>query len=194
MIRYHAHGFVDGGYLRCRSRELKLPWVDPSMLLHAVVYRSHVQEWGRAPHVVSSPIALTRVAYYDALPDDGGTDPDDLRGYLRCVERLPDTELGFGLLRGRHRRQKGVDTQLSVDMVVGAFTGAFQVAVLVAGDADFIPAVQEVKRRGVLVVVAACESSLSEDLVAAADRFVPIATGRDGFFPALQHKGTWPKT
>jgi uncharacterized LabA/DUF88 family protein len=61
-------------------------------------------------------------------------------------------------------------------MLVGAFTGLFSVAVLVAGDADFVPVVNEVKRRGVMVVVAAAPSdgSLSDDLKRAADRFYAI--------------------
>ena len=88
----------------------------------------------------------------------------------------PDMHLGFGALRGlkRKARQKGVDAQIAVDMLVGAFSGLFDVAVLIAGDADFVPVVEEVKRRGVMVAVAASASSLAEDLLRVADRHVPI--------------------
>ena len=38
------------------------------------------------------------------------------------------------------------------------------IAVLIAGDADFVPIVEEVKRRGVMVTVAASASSLADAL------------------------------
>jgi uncharacterized LabA/DUF88 family protein len=92
---------------------------------------------------------------------------------------LNDTELGFASVRGGTRkrppRQKGVDTLIAVDMLVGAFTQLFSVAILVAGEADFVPVVNEVKRRGVMIVVAAAnDGSLSDDLRRAADRFYSI--------------------
>lgn len=39
-------------------------------------------------------------------------------------------------------------------MLVSAFTENYSTAVLVTGDADFVPVVEEVKRRGPTVVVA----------------------------------------
>ncbi len=59
-------------------------------------------------------------------------------------------------------------------MLVGAFSGLFDIAVLVAGDGDFTPVVEEVRRRGVMVVVVAVSESLSDDLRRVADRFVEI--------------------
>jgi uncharacterized LabA/DUF88 family protein len=82
-----------------------------------------------------------------------------------------------------------VDTLIAVHMLVGAYSEIYSVAVLVSGDADFVPVVNEVRRRGVMVVVAAMEDgSLSEDLRRAADRFVPIGPGLNGvtaWFPEL---------
>jgi uncharacterized LabA/DUF88 family protein len=72
------------------------------------------------------------------------------------------------------RRQKGVDVLLAVDLVVGAFTRIFDVAILVAGDADFLPAVQEARRRGISVVLAAFPKTMSADLRAEVDRFADL--------------------
>ena len=94
----------------------------------------------------------------------------------------------MGVVRGgtkrRPPRQKGVDTLVAVDMLVGAFTQLFSVAVLLAGDADFVPVVNEVRRRGVMVVVAGERKSIADDLVRAADRFVEIDP--NGTFPPMQ--------
>ena len=90
--------------------------------------------------------------------------------YWRAIELLPDTQIGFGALRGRPRRQKRVDGLIAVDMMVGAFTNLFEVAILIAGDSDFVPVVDEVRRRGIMVVVAGVQESLAAELGRAADR------------------------
>jgi uncharacterized LabA/DUF88 family protein len=41
---------------------------------------------------------------------------------------------------------------------------------LIAGDSDFVPVVDEVRRRGIMVVVAGVQESLAAELERAADR------------------------
>ncbi|MFL6260342.1 MAG: NYN domain-containing protein [Thermoanaerobaculia bacterium] len=177
---YHAHGFVDGAYLRKLAEKFLVPFVDPRTLVSNVVNSPEVQAWGVLPHT-RGDVCLTRVVYYDARPEEDGEVEKEFRDYWDAVELLPDTELGFGSLRGGTKRkpprQKGVDTLLAVDMLVGAFTGIYSVGILVAGDADFVPVVNEVRRRGVMVVVAANEQEVARDLRRAADRFVAIGPG-----------------
>jgi uncharacterized LabA/DUF88 family protein len=183
---YHAHGFVDGAFLRSLAEKRLIPLVNPRSLVTNVVNSKDVQTWGTLPHLPGQ-ITLTRVIYYDARPDQETELDEELRSYWAAVELLHDTELGFGSLRGgtgrKPPRQKGVDTLLAVDMLVGAFTGIYTVAILIAGDADFVPVVDEVRRRGVMVVVAADEQAVSRDLRRAADRFFPLGPG---MLPALE--------
>lgn len=190
---YHAHGFVDGAYLRKLAEKSLVPLVDPRTLVSNVVNSPEVQTWGSLPHT-HGEVCLTRVIYYDARPDEDVEENKELRDYWSAVELLRDTELGFGSLRGGTKRkpprQKGVDTLLAVDMLVGAFTGIYSVAVLIAGDADFVPVVNEVRRRGVMVVLASNEQEVARDLRRSADRFVPIGPGmalKD--FPPLEMEG-----
>jgi uncharacterized LabA/DUF88 family protein len=139
-------------------------------------------------------MTLARTTYYDGRPDDDAAISEDLRNYWAAIELLSDTQLGFGSTRGgtnrRPPRQKGVDSLIAVDMLVGAFTNLFSVAVLVAGDADFVPVVNEVKRRGVMVVVAGATSpaavSISDELRRAADRYYPLDPQRSYFSSLLQ--------
>lgn len=52
------------------------------------------------------------------------------------------------------KRSKGVDIALAKDFLCNAFFGNYDVAVLVAGDGDYVPMVNEVKRMGKVVYVA----------------------------------------
>ena len=181
-----AHGFVDGGYLRRRTEEAKRSLVDPNKL---VQYIADNQGYTWSKHM-----RLERVTYYDAIPDDATELSPDLKDYWDAVELLPDTQLGFGSLRGgtrkKPKRQKGVDTLIAVDMLVGVFTDVFSTAILVAGDADYVPVINEVQRRGAKVIVAAVQASLSGDLKRAADRVYDLGVDLDPQkFPPLRANG-----
>jgi uncharacterized LabA/DUF88 family protein len=194
-----AYCFVDGGHLRAAAKKYKQPLVDPRVLAENITGSSFVQGWrrpgmggGSKAYASLSEVGLGRVLYYDARPDDSSASVAAIEEYWKAVELLPDTEIGFGALRGRPRRQKRVDGLIAVDMMVGAFTSLFQIAILVAGDSDFVPVVNEVRRRGVMVVIAGVRESLADELKRAGDRVWPIdPIGSPGMteFPPLRHEG-----
>jgi uncharacterized LabA/DUF88 family protein len=185
--------FVDGGHLRAIAKNTGKALVNPQQLAVNIGYSNQVQGWrsiGGVNHhdYVGHPnvkIFLDRVIYYDARPDEGPS--AELEDYWKAVELLPDTAIGFGVLRGRKRRQKQVDTLIAVDMLEGAFTDLYQVALLIAGDADFVPSVQAVRRKGVLVLVAAAKESLADELRQAADRvrIIDASSSAGAEFPSL---------
>ena len=184
-----TYGFVDGAYLRRLAQEKEIALANPANVI------SHVL--AQAGKVLGGTLITSRIIYYDAAPVEESEVCSDLREYWDALELQRDTELGFGSLRGKARktprRQNGVDTLIAVDMLVGAFTDLFPVAVLIAGDADFVPVVREVRRRGVLVIVGASmrapKASLSDELRRAADRVVDIDTGLAEF---RYEERTWP--
>lgn len=193
----NAHCFIDGGYVRALAKRFGKPLIDPRTLANNIAYSGLVQLWGTPKgayqpkdflSVSSARIGLTRVIYYDARPDEGVDSA--IQEYWKTIELLPDTEIGFGALRGRPRRQKRVDGLIAVDMLEGAFSGLFQVAILVAGDSDFVPIVEAVRRRGVMTVVAAEEGSLADELRREADRVWPLDVSgeRTADFPSLRRK------
>jgi uncharacterized LabA/DUF88 family protein len=70
-------------------------------------------------------------------------------------------------------------------MLEGAFTRLFKVAILITADSDFVPVVEAVRRRGVMVVVAASEP-LAGELRRVADRVWLIdTTSTPDEFPPL---------
>jgi uncharacterized LabA/DUF88 family protein len=48
----------------------------------------------------------------------------------------------------KHAVEKETDVNLAVDMTVGAHTNRYDVAVLVAGDTDYVRAVEAVQQTG----------------------------------------------
>lgn len=184
---YHAYAFIDGGYFRALCQEAGTPLADPQILAAQLISSEGIQSWGRTHHS-ERLVSMARVLYYDAAPE--GAEPSELKAYWDEVELLRDTELRFGVLRGRRakapRRQKGVDTLLAVDMVVGAFTGLYRVGLLVAGDADFVPVVDEVRRRGAMVALVGHPDSVADELRRVADRFIPIGKGFQPGFSSLK--------
>jgi len=74
-------------------------------------------------------------------------------------------------------KSKGVDITLAADMLGHAYRANYDLAVLVAGDRDYLPLVQEVKRLGRIACVfyfAAPGAGLSDELRLAADHFGPL--------------------
>lgn len=69
----------------------------------------------------------------------------------------------------RARSGKGVDIQLSVDMLSHVYRGNVDSILLLSGDGDYAPLLDEVKRAGVLVYVSAFSDGFSSALKDRAD-------------------------
>ena len=88
-----------------------------------------------------------RQYWYDGIPDSGP------HRYQRALRSCAGVQLRTGQLIewGERRTQKGVDTRLVADLVVSATREQFSDFVLVSGDADMIPGVEEAADFGVRV-------------------------------------------
>lgn len=69
------------------------------------------------------------------------------------------------------RKQKEVDVDMACEMVVQAFMDNYDVAILVSGDRDFLPALLRVQGLGKRVETAAFTDSMSEEMRRYSDRF-----------------------
>jgi uncharacterized protein (TIGR00288 family) len=71
--------------------------------------------------------------------------------------------------------EKGTDVQLATDMITHNFKNNYDVAILVAGDSDYVGAIQAVKDNGRHVEVALFgQEGTSRPLRAVADRVIHI--------------------
>ena len=90
---------------------------------------------------------IHRQFWYDGIPDSGP------HRYQRALRTCDGVQLRTGQLIewGERRTQKGVDTRLVADIVVNAMRGQCTDFVLVSGDADMIPGVEEATNAGIRV-------------------------------------------
>ena len=105
---------------------------------------------------------LVRMYYYNALVGKL-EEPErfkDQDKFFKSVAAIPYTELRLGRLVYTNQWpssppfEKGVDVQLATDMITHAFKNNYDVAILVAGDNDYVGAIQAVKDNGKHVEVA----------------------------------------
>ncbi len=71
-------------------------------------------------------------------------------------------------------KSKGVDISLARDVLVHGFEGGFSYALLIAGDQDYLPLVQELQQRRLAVFVSFFQNGLGRKLRAEADFFFPL--------------------
>jgi len=146
--------FVDGENFTIRAQELvkvggfKLTegrwyrrdtfvWMPDLPPVRSLNYKSYLADPG------------LRAYYYTSLKADTPT-IEAVRSELWEIGFTPSV---FKKVRP-DEKAKGVDISLTKDMLSHAFLNHYEVAVLVAGDGDYVPLVEEVKRQGKLVVCA----------------------------------------
>ena len=131
--------------------------------------RSQCETWTgqRVSSTAKMPLAI-RCNYYTST--QGASDEvDNVRDAIQ--------EIGFAahvFHKKKGMRAKGVDISLTKDLLMNAALDNYDSAILVAGDADFVPVVEEVQRLGKTISVAFFsekESGMSPALRRSADFF-----------------------
>jgi uncharacterized LabA/DUF88 family protein len=124
---------------------------------------------------------IVRVSYYTSMTGD-----DDALNSMRLrissqIYRSARPR-GQGDCRGclvpqvfkksrQSQKTRSVDIHLAIDVLRHAFNDTYDTLVLISGDGDYLPLIQEVMRQGKQVVVAAIENGLNPALRYSADRF-----------------------
>jgi uncharacterized LabA/DUF88 family protein len=174
--------FVDGENLTIRAQDIaETQAIDLSDSRTCEGYAKDVYFWpaGIIPyaHNFSKRLHSTQIPercyYYTSTPGD-----------QPAVEKLHESIQGRGFTpvvfhKPKGQKAKGVDIALTKDMLLHAFFGHYDYAVLVSGDGDYVPVVEEVKRLGKWVVVAFFDCpELNPKLRRAADEFYPLTFAR----------------
>lgn len=139
--------FMDGGYIdKVLLRDFKGEWID----------------YERLSAKMAEPDELLRAYYYTCLPfvSPAPTRRDHdryaaRRRFTSALEQYPRFEVRLGRLvhQGGQYVQKRVDCMVGVDMALLAAKGKVQRVALFTGDSDLMPAVEAVKREGVIVTL-----------------------------------------
>ena len=138
-------------------------FIDGSNMYHSLkhFYKRINLDIGRFCQKILNKRHLVRIYYYNARVGQK-EEPQrykDQKKFLAGVEAISYTELRLGRLvynnwPGTPPYEKGVDIQLATDMITHSFKNNYDVAILVAGDNDFVGALQAVKDNGKNVEVA----------------------------------------
>jgi len=125
---------------------------------------------------------LIRIYYYNAKVGMK-EEPERYKhqqAFFAGVNAIPYSELRLGRLVYTNwptvpPYEKGIDVQLTTDMLNHSFKNNYDVAILVAGDSDFAPALQAVKDSGKHVEVALFgRGGTSQQLRRVTDRVITI--------------------
>jgi len=127
---------------------------------------------------------LVRTYYYNASRQDGSETYKNSQRFFDYLGHLQDFKVKLGRLECGGTNvdgtpilvEKGIDTQILVDMLLGAVRNTYDVAILLSGDADFAGAVEAVKELGKKVYVAHLRgvNGVARALIDVADRDIII--------------------
>lgn len=147
--------FIDGSYVFYASKRFKKGWrVDFHKLVTALVGPER---------------DLVRPYFYTgiAVPPS----PSQVR-FHQALEYLGFNVVSRPLKKSRdHWIARGVEAALVTDFLGLAARNAYDTAILVSGDSDYLSAVDEVKRLGKRVEIAGFSHDVDEQLKRIADRF-----------------------
>ncbi|MFC2069768.1 NYN domain-containing protein [Chloroflexota bacterium] len=159
-------------------------FIDGSNLYHSL--KSHFKrtdiDIGKFCHKLLDKRRLIRIYYYNAVVGRR-EEPDryrDQQTFLNSVGAIPYCELRLGRLvyinwPNSPPYEKGVDIQLTTDLLTHSYKNNYDEAILVAGDSDYVGALQAVKDNGKNVEVALFgKERTSRPLRAVADKIITI--------------------
>lgn len=164
--------FIDGGYALSQFKHNR---INPDY--------TYLPDYLLKPLRETVPLDLLRCYFYYCPPWVSAEPTEDEKRrlethntFVKDFEELNRWSIRLGKLEKRwdgqkeYFEQKRVDVLLSIDMVRHAAAGHIQHAILLAGDSDFIPAVEAAKESGVtLTLWCGRENTVHKDLIRAAD-------------------------
>ena len=153
--------FIDGGYIDKVLESFAEVKKDYS-LIPKIDYQALAKQFG-----VEVDCEVFRTYYYDCSPYQGNPPTPEERArfvgherFMTVLRRMPRFEVRLGRLdriptgpNSYKYQQKRVNSLLTLDLAKLSWQKTIQTAVIISGDSDFIPAVNEAKNMGVLTRV-----------------------------------------
>jgi len=159
--------FVDGENLAIRYGSMLQARTHPVSSDH--LHISNVAVWSTNLNPTQNTPAMIRKYYYTAVQGDH---PKVNEVELNLKEFGIETPRVFKKEKGKP--SKRVDITLAIDMLTHAADKHYDIAILVAGDEDYVPLVEAVQRKGTRVGLGFLSDGLSPALRHAADFFMDL--------------------
>jgi len=159
--------FIDGGYLRQGLiRKFGKDRFSMEGFQNLLQYLSGLVGFGRVQG------ELIRTYYYDAIVDETEKEKrQEQKSFFSMMRNIPFCTVRLGQLikTSEGYRQKGVDILMAIDMLSKAYENQYEIAILLAGDGDFISLVEAVKDAGKRICGAYLKEQVSNDLLESFD-------------------------
>ena len=131
--------FIDGEYFRKGLEEYGLPVMGSLQKFKQLALR----------YFFSRPFMaeVIRCYWYDAEYDKNHEKCHEQADFFKELSNFENFEIKTGevVISAEGERQKGVDVLIAVDMLTKSYENHYDIAILVAGDRDFIPLIKAVK-------------------------------------------------
>lgn len=123
---------------------------------------------------------VIRINYYvsELDPEWDSDGAQKQQRFFATIRRLPFLTVKTRPLRyspdKKERWEKGIDILIATDMLSQAYVNGYDSMILVSGDGDFAPVLDEIKKMGKNVEVAFLVKSISQALIESCDIFVEL--------------------
>jgi len=157
-------------------------FIDGSNFFHGIRYLNVKIDYAKLVEFLRRGRYLVRTYFYTAVPQEkdvkkGTPEWDSLMRQKRFLDEL--SLMGIKVRTSNLRKlpsgeylEKEVDIMLATDMLSLAYRNAYDTAILVSGDSDFIYTVEEVQRLGKRVENASFKKTSSFNLRKTCDEFI----------------------
>ncbi len=169
-------------------------FIDAGNLFHASNYYKVKINYRKLIDILKKDRWLLRAYFYTGIPTED-LDPklkeqwkrqkvflNEIQNIGIKVRTMPLKKTPEGFI------EKGVDVLLATDMISLAFRNAYDTAILVSGDSDYIPVVEEIQQLGKRVENASFKRTSSFELRKICDSFILLDNLMDKFTVPLDRK------
>lgn len=166
--------FIDGGYF-----EKIIKHYFSIRDRYGTVQNEPVVDFLRLSDHLSHPYMRFRTYYYNCMSYQSSPPTEDERiryamrsRFIQYLKMRPRFQVRLGRLRksaSGEFEQKGVDVQLAIDMVELSATRTIQKAILIGGDADYVPPVRKARDYHVIVELVYHPRHVSSELLESCD-------------------------
>lgn len=122
----------------------------------------------------------------------------ELEGFFKDIDYKPffyvcvfDRELDR---RTNKSQEKQLDVYLATRMVALAYENAYDIAYLISGDEDYVPAIETVQNKGKVVVAVSVSGSFSTVLKRRADKYIIIDDSQSAKFKSYYYENFLKET
>ncbi len=135
-------------------------WVPKYQVISRAIYYTYVQ--GDETTVIATSDAIRKMCFHQYSP----------MNQLHVTPGVVNTLYPKVYKKGKGKKAKGVDIQMTVDILTNVEQDNMDNVYLLSGDGDYKPVIEECIRRGKQVYISAFSSGLSDSLKMIADQLV----------------------